>query len=128
MALLALRMGNPTNQTEVGRDAKLAQAQVQRWMNLLETTFQMFRLDAFSTNNWTRLIKTSKTYWINTGLAMHRTREHTPRGAHLENLVLHDLRAWRDATDARADLSYWRTAGGREVDEREVVKWTSGRS
>ena len=46
MALLALRMGNLTNQTEVGRDAKLAQAQVHRWMNLHETTFQMFRLDA----------------------------------------------------------------------------------
>ena len=118
MALLALRMGNLTNQTEVGRDAKLAQAQVHRWMNLLETTFQIFRLDAFSTNKGTRLIKTPKTYWIDTGLAMHLTREHTPRGAHLENLVLHDLRAWRDATDARADLSYWRTAGGREVDER----------
>lgn len=116
MALLALRIGNLTNQTEVGRDARLAQAQVHRWMNLLETTFQMFRLDAFSINRGTRLIKTPKTYWIDTGLALHLTRERTPRGAHLENLVLHDLRAWRDSADDRADISYWRTAGGREVD------------
>lgn len=30
--------------------------------------------------------------------------------------MLHDLLAWRDARLARAELSYWRTAVGAEVD------------
>lgn len=116
MALLALRIGNLTNQTEVGRDAQLGQAQVHRWLNLLETTFQLHRLSAFGRNAGVRLIKTPKLYWIDTALALHLTREREPRGAHLENLVCNDLLAWRDALAPRANLAYWRTAGGREVD------------
>ncbi len=33
-----------------------------------------------------------------------------------ENLVLHDLCAWRDARAERAEVCYWRTAAGEEVD------------
>lgn len=116
MGLLALRIGNLTNQTEVGRDAQLGQAQVHRWLNVLETTFQVHRVPAFSGNAGVRLIKTPKLYWIDTALALHLTRESEPRGAHLENLIWQDLLAWRDAIAPRANLSYWRTAGGREVD------------
>ncbi|MBM3779746.1 MAG: DUF4143 domain-containing protein [Acidimicrobiia bacterium] len=39
-----------------------------------------------------------------------------PGGPHLENLVLQDLLAWRDARLDRADVFYWRTATGEEVD------------
>ena len=39
-----------------------------------------------------------------------------PDGPHLENLVLHDLLAWRDARTERAELGYWRTTIGEEVD------------
>jgi predicted AAA+ superfamily ATPase len=39
-----------------------------------------------------------------------------PGGAHLENLVLNDLLAWRDARIERAELGYWRTSIGEEVD------------
>ena len=39
-----------------------------------------------------------------------------PGGAHLENLVLHDLLAWRDARLDRAEVLYWRTTIGEEVD------------
>ncbi len=39
-----------------------------------------------------------------------------PDGVHLENLVLHDLLAWRDARVERAELGYWRTSIGEEVD------------
>jgi predicted AAA+ superfamily ATPase len=34
----------------------------------------------------------------------------------LTNLVLHDLLVWRDARLDRAELGYWRTAVGEEVD------------
>ena len=39
-----------------------------------------------------------------------------PQGCHLENLVLNDLLAWRDARLERAELGYWRTTLGEEVD------------
>jgi len=39
-----------------------------------------------------------------------------PAGAHLENPVLHDLCAWRDARVDRVELADWRTTIGEEVD------------
>ena len=39
-----------------------------------------------------------------------------PTGAYLENLVLGDLLAWWDARLDRAEVFYWRTAIGEEVD------------
>jgi hypothetical protein len=41
--------------------------------------------------------------------------EPEPRGAHLENLVLLDLLAWRDLQTPRPEVLYWRTADGADV-------------
>ena len=37
-------------------------------------------------------------------------------GSYLENLVLGDLKAWRDASEPRAEILFWRTHSGEEVD------------
>lgn len=49
-------------------------------------------------------------------MAQELAQRAEPDGAHLENLVLHDLLAWRDARLDRAEILYWRTAVGEEVD------------
>lgn len=116
MRAACLRVGQLVNQTELGRDVALAQPTVHRWMNLLETSYLLVRLPAYAVNRTKRLIKTQKLYWGDTGVAMHLAEMDEPAGAHLENLVLHDLLAWRDARLDRAELGYWRTATGEEVD------------
>lgn len=116
MRAACLRLGQLANQAELGRDVSLAQPTVHRYLNLLETSYLLVRLPAFAPNRTKRLIKTPKFYWGDTGLACHMAGVSTPEGAHLENLVLHDLLAWRDARLERADLFYWRTAHGEEVD------------
>jgi uncharacterized protein len=63
-----------------------------------------------------RLIKAPKLYWSDTGLALHLSELDEPTGAHLENVVLGDLLAWRDARLDRTEIGYWRTASGEEVD------------
>ena len=47
---------------------------------------------------------------------MHLAGESESRGAHLENLVLLDLLAWRDSRARRPGVLYWHTASGHEVD------------
>jgi predicted AAA+ superfamily ATPase len=116
MRATALRLGQLVNQTELGRDAALPQATVHRWLNLLETSYLLVRLPAYAVNRAKRLIKTPKLYWADTGIALHLAEGDEPSGAHLENLVLGDLLAWRDARIERAELGYWRTAVGDEVD------------
>ncbi len=115
MRAACLRLGQLVNQTELGRDTSLPQPTVHRWLNLLETSYLLVRLPAYAVNRTKRLIKTPKMYWGDTGVALHLAGTE-PGGAHLENLVLQDLLAWRDARVERAELGYWRTSTGEEVD------------
>ncbi len=116
MRATCLRLGQLLNQAELGRDVALPQPTVHRYLNLLETSYLLVRLSAYAVNRTKRLIKSPKLYWGDTGLALHLAGSEAPDGAHLENLVLHDLLAWRDARLDRADIFYWRTAIGEEVD------------
>jgi len=110
------RLGQLLNQTELGRDVAMPQATVHRWLNLLETSYQLVRLPAYAVNRTKRLIKSPKLYWGDVGVALHLAGGAEPDGPHLENLVLHDLLAWRDARLDRAEVCYWRTVAGEEVD------------
>lgn len=121
MQATCLRLGNLVQQTELGRDVGLSQPTVHRHLSLLETSYQLVRVPAYAVNRTKRLLKTPKLYWCDTGLALHLAGEEEPRGAHLENLILTDLLAWRDAQIPRPEILYWRTAAGEEVDF--VVEW-----
>lgn len=116
MRAACLRLGNLLNQAELGRDIGISQPQVHRFLNLMEASYLAVRLPAYSVNRTRRLIKAPKLYWSDTALALHLAGETDPRGAHLENLVLTDLLAWRDVEARRPEILYWRTAAGQEVD------------
>lgn len=115
MRAVCLRLGQLVNQAELGRDIAVPQPTVHRWLNLLEVSCQLVRLPAYAVNRTKRLIKAPKLYWADTGLALHLAGVE-PGGAHLENVVVEDLLAWRDTRTRRAEVLYWRTAAGEEVD------------
>ncbi len=106
MRASCLRMCKLVNQTDLGRDVALLQPTVHRYLNLLKTSYLLVRLPAYAVNGTKRLIKAPKLYWGDTGVAMHLAQESAPRGAHLENLVLHDLLAWRDSRIEQVELFY----------------------
>src|SRR5579885_140549 len=116
MRAAGLRLGQMLNQTELARDVAMPQPTVHRYLNLLEVSFLVIRIPAYAVSRTKRLIKTPKLYWGDTGLALHLAGDAEPAGSHLENLVLLDLVAWRDARSERAEILYWRTAVGEEVD------------
>ncbi len=116
MRAACLRLGQLVNQTELGRDVGLPQPTVHRYLNLLETSYELVRLQPYSVNRTKRLIRTPKLYWCDSGLALHLAGLDVPQGSHLENLVLSDLLAWRDSQLEPPEVLYWRTAGGEEVD------------
>lgn len=124
MGFLALRNGQSLNQSEVARDAGGSQSTVHRYLNLLETTYLIERLPAYTTSHTTRLIKSPKLYWADPGLAAFLAGYHgreslaTAReaGAFFETLILHHLKVLAQLMIPRGRLFYWRTATGREVD------------
>jgi predicted AAA+ superfamily ATPase len=116
MRAAALRIGGVVNQAELGRDTAVSRPTVHRYLNLLETSYQIVRIEPYSVNRTKRLIKSPKLYWSDTGVALYLAEGVEPAGAHLENLVLADLLAWRDSLVSRPEVLFWRTAEGEEVD------------
>lgn len=110
------RLGGLVNQAEIARDTTIARPTVQRYLNLLETSFQVVRLPAYAVNRTKRLVKSPKLYWSDPGLAVWLGNTSALDGRHLENLVLVDLLVWRDGQAPTPEIMYWRTTTDREVD------------
>lgn len=116
MQAAALRVGTLVNQTDLARDVGLSQPTVHRYLNLLETSYLLIRLPAYSVNRTKRLMRSPKLYWGDTGLAVFLAGLSEPVGHHLENLILNDLLVWRDFRKERTEILHWRTTSGEEVD------------
>jgi uncharacterized protein len=124
MQFLALRSGQLMNQTEVGRDARIAQPTVHRYANLLETTHLMVRLPAYTASHTTTLLRTPKVMWTDPGLAVFlagyydagdlaRARE---LGAFFEILIYLHIRVLASLLTPCPQVHFWRTRAGQEVD------------
>jgi predicted AAA+ superfamily ATPase len=112
----ALRVGNLMNQADLARDVGLPPTTAQRYLHLLEASYQLLRVESYAVNRTKRLVKSPKLYWNDTGLALHLSAEREPRGAHLENLIVSDLFTWRETRTHRPNILFWRTSKGAEVD------------
>jgi predicted AAA+ superfamily ATPase len=116
MRIAALRTGNLLNQADIGRDAGIPRPTIHRYLNLLETSYQIVRLESYGVNRTKRLIKTPKLFWADTAMALFVAGLDEPTGAHFESMVLSDLIAWRDSQFSKPQILYWRTASDQEVD------------
>ena len=124
LRLAALRTGQILNQSELGRDAKLPQATVGRYLSLLETSFVLRKLPAYLRSKSTRLIKSPKIYCTDSGLAAHLTEvtelppatDEPLRGPLFETYVLQNLAGILGAHLPQAEISFWSVQGRHEVD------------
>ena len=116
MRATCLRLGNVVNQAELGRDTGIPRATVQRYLNLLETSCQLVRLEPYATHRTKRLVKSPKLYWSDAALALWLSGSGAASGAHLEILVLNDLMVWRDGQTPAPEVLFWRTTTELEVD------------
>jgi hypothetical protein len=124
MRLAANRIGRLFNQSEVARDAGLAQPTAHRYANLLETSYQIDRLPVYSSNPNAPLMKSKKLFWKDAGLGAwlaglsdRKALTHRPDiGFWLEQAVFQTLQSWRSLAPAHRRLHYWRDPKGNEVD------------
>jgi hypothetical protein len=130
LRIAALRTARLMNQSDMARDAGLAQPTAHRYLGLLEISHLLHRLPAYAVNRVKRLIKAPRLLLCDTGLACFLAGLHTSgqlaasdmAGFILENLVLGDLLVWRETLTPSPEVLYWRTTTGKEVDfviERE---------
>ncbi|MFH1177873.1 MAG: DUF4143 domain-containing protein [Acidobacteriota bacterium] len=108
----------------LARDAGLPSSTARRWLDLLEVTCLASMVPAYAVSRTTRLIKTPKLHAADSGLACHlcgvasaaALAQSPLLGALFEGYVHHHLVAYASLLSARAQVLYWRTAGGTEVD------------
>ena len=124
LSLLAGRAAGLLNMADVSRDLAMPLTTVRRYLALLERTFLIETVPAWSANLGTRLVKASKLVLGDSGLLAHllgaseaRLRAHpTMLGALIENFVALELLKQAAWSETRARLSHFRAHSGREVD------------
>jgi len=124
LTLLASRVGSLLNHAEISRNLGMPQTTLKRYMALLEATFLLQLLPAWSGNLGKRLVKSPKLYLNDTGLAaslMGQTDEKAFRQSQLlgplaESFVVMELRKQATWSQTEPSLFHFRTVAGREVD------------
>ncbi len=121
LKLTALRTAQILNASELARDASLPTNTATRYLGWMEASFMIRRLPPFMRNKSSSVIKTPKVFLTDSGLACYLCgcrdlRDDPLRGAFLETYVFQNLLSILEAHFQHADLFYWRTRGGSEVD------------
>lgn len=124
LQLCAGHIGQLVNYSQLANAMGINIATVKSWLSILEQSYTVFRVSPYHSNFNKRIVKSSKLYFYDTGLAcnllrMKRSQEvisYYQRGALFENLVIADLVKQLHSQGERADLYFWRDNHGNEID------------
>ena len=73
LRIMAARTGCPLNYREISRDAGVSEPTVKSWTNVLQATGLIALIQPYFNNRTTRLLKTPKLYFMDTGLCCFLT-------------------------------------------------------
>jgi predicted AAA+ superfamily ATPase len=122
LMLLAHQAGSEVSVNELATQLQMARPTVDRYLDLLEQTFVIFRLPAFSTNPRKEIAKSQKVFFWDTGirnalLSAFSTDAFRPDiGVLWENWVIAEIAKRNALLGSPAELFFWRTRGQSEVD------------
>lgn len=122
--LAAALTAQEVNRSQYGREIGVTPQTAQRWLAMLEATFQWFEIPAFATNSIKRISSKAKGYIADTGLACAMQSISSPAalsghplfGPLFETAVVTELRKQAATLAVAPAMYHWRTYGGAEVD------------
>jgi len=139
---LALQIGSEVSYQELGQLVGADKETVERYIDLLEKAYVLFRLQSFSRNLRNELKKNRKVYFWDTGIRNAVIRNFSPlhlrqdTGALWENFLVAERLKANHYADKDANHWFWRTHAQQEIDyleERDGVlsawefKWRASR-
>lgn len=122
LMLLAHQVGSEVSVNELANNLNLSRVTVDRYLDLLEQTFVIFKLPAFSTNPRKEIAKSVKIYFWDTGIRNALLNElnlnplRSDIGRLWENWVVAEIAKENIQMEARKSLYFWRSRAGSEVD------------
>ncbi len=142
LQLLAFQVGNEVSYNELGMNLGLDNQTVEKYINLLEKTFVIFRLGSFSRNLRKELKRARKIYFYDNGIRNSLIANFNPpelrndTGALWENFLVSERQKHIHYSGIWANRYFWRTHDQQEIDYLEErdgqlrayeFKWKSGR-
>lgn len=121
LPVAALMHGQIVNASSIARDAAIARATVNGYLELLEDTLVAWRLPAMETRLRVRERRHPKLYWVDPGL-VRAARRHLgavgddEKGALFEGWILTLLRAANAGDRLFEDIGYWSPADARKLE------------
>jgi hypothetical protein len=122
LSLLAHQAGAEVSVNELAGQLQMARPTVDRYLELLEQTFVIFRLPSFSTNPRKEIAKGQKVFFWDTGIrnallnAFSADEFRPDIGALWENWVIAEVAKRNALLGSPAELFFWRTRAQSEVD------------
>lgn len=122
--LCAGRAGQLLNVSELAIDSGVSQTTANSWLSVLEASFIIYRLQPYFKNFNKRLIKSSKLYFYDTGLAAYllgikepgQMTTHYLRGHLFENMVISDLIKQAHNSGQKTEFYFYRDSNNNEID------------
>ncbi len=122
--LCLLRSGGLFNKNDIAIEAKLDSRTLNEYLNILEHTYHLTRLQPYFSNELKRLVKMPKIYANDTGilcylLGISSTKElqnSLYKGAVYETFVFNELLKAKSYANISANISFYRTQDKKEVD------------
>ena len=124
MKMLAARTGQILNCSDIARHLGVSAPTVKSWTTLLRAAKLIFMLQPYYSNINSRILKTPKVYFMDTGLACFLAGCSTPQllensylsGAMLETFAVSEIiKSWRH-NGKQANIYYYRDKDKREID------------
>ncbi len=122
LKLLAFQIGNEVSLNELAGSLEMSRATVERYIDLLEKSFVIFRLSSFSGNKRKDVVKKDKIYFYDMGIRnalienFEAPSERNDTGGLFENFLVAERIKRNTYKDIAARGYFWRTYGGGEVD------------
>ena len=124
LKMCAARCGQTINYSSFANDCGVSPNTVKEWMNILEASFIIFKLNPYHTNYSKRLIKSSKLYFYDTGVVCsllgitspEALITHSVRGGIFESWIISELKKKFYNIHRVAPLYYWKNNQGIEID------------
>ncbi|MCP5505738.1 MAG: ATP-binding protein [Chlamydiales bacterium] len=122
--LLAANIGNILNLSRFANDLGVAVSTVKKWISVLEASYILFLLPAYTTNKRKNIIKSPKVYFYDNGLVSYlcgiTTRELFDQGpmagALFENYIVAEIQKNRVNLPRPEHLYFYKEQRGAEVD------------
>lgn len=119
---LAFQVGNEVSFNEIARTVKTDVKTVQRYVDVLEKSFVIKKVRAYSTNKRNEIAKRVKFYFYDTGVRNAVIGQFNPLasrndiGALWENFIFMELAKRSVLADADDAYYFWRTTAQKEID------------